>query len=237
MPPSQRYRPTTMDERTFDWIPPVDEARAGNAPFRLQTLIRTDRAPRSQQWTRRMWLDQGREGACTGFGAAHVLSMSPEAKVMTNAHGQRFYKGAQRYDEWPGENYEGSSVWGVMKYLNKETGFVGAYWWAETLAEMVHAVGYYGPVEMGCNWYSGMMNTHADGYVKAQGSVVGGHAFALGGVDIRENCFRLDNSWGPGWGARGSAKLSFADAEKLLAAQGEVALPRKTRATAAARAA
>ncbi len=232
VPDSYRYRPNTMTDRVFNWRPPPEEALALNEPFKLETLIRIDRAPRNYSWTRRAWLDQGQEGACTGFGAAHVLSMAPDARAMTNASARRFYKGAQRYDEWPGEDYEGSSVLGVMKYLNKETGFVSAYWWAGSVAEIVHAVGYYGPVEMGCNWYSGMMNTHSDGFVKREGSVVGGHAFCLGGVNIAERWFRLDNSWGHGWGVNGSAKISFADVDVLLSERGEVALPRKTRATA-----
>lgn len=219
-------------ERTFDWIPPTPQAAVGNAPFRLSLraeAIRTDRAPRSYAWTRRAWLDQGSEGACTGFGAAHVMSMAPEARTMTNAHGNRFYKGAQRYDEWPGENYEGSSVLGVMKYLRAETGFVREYWWAQTLDEIIQAIGYYGPVEIGSYWWSGMMNTHEDGYVRPTGGKVGGHAYALGAVDLKNRRFRLDNSWGRGWGVNGSAWLDFTDMKMLLADDGECALPRKTR--------
>lgn len=221
-----------VDGRTFDWRPPTPEAKAGNQPYRLVVKaagIRTDRALRSYSWTPKVWLDQGQEGACTGFGAAHVLSMAPNAREMTNAHGQRFYRGAQRYDEWPGENYEGSSVQGVMKYLNKETGFVTEYWWAETVEEILHAIAYYGPVEMGSRWLSGMMNTRSDGYIRATGGEVGGHAYSIRAVNLSGQFVTLHNSWGRGWGVNGEAKLSFTDLGTLLRSDGECALPRKSR--------
>ena len=57
-------------------------------------------------------LDQGQEGACTGFGLATVANYlmftrkdkPPRDKVSP----WMFYALARRYDEWPGEKYEGS---------------------------------------------------------------------------------------------------------------------------------
>ena len=67
-------------------------------------------------------LDQGKEGACTGFGLAAVVNYllyrraldakaSPSARVST----RMIYHLARKYDEWPGEDYEGSSCRGAMK--------------------------------------------------------------------------------------------------------------------------
>jgi hypothetical protein len=67
-------------------------------------------------------LDQGKEGACTGFGLAAVINYllfrqsvkakaAPPARVST----RMLYHLARRYDEWPGEDYEGSSCRGAMK--------------------------------------------------------------------------------------------------------------------------
>lgn len=61
-------------------------------------------------------LNQGSEGACTGFALAAVINFL----LARRAIGQRvspymLYSLARRYDEWPGETYDGSSARGAMK--------------------------------------------------------------------------------------------------------------------------
>ena len=66
-------------------------------------------------------LDQGQEGACTGFGLAAVINyllwvrssykMTADEKVSE----RMIYHLARFYDEWPGEDYEGSSCRGALK--------------------------------------------------------------------------------------------------------------------------
>jgi hypothetical protein len=64
-------------------------------------------------------LNQGQEGACTGFGLATVAHyLLRKRKVLpdrTPTSPRMFYEMARRYDEWPGENYDGSSARGAMK--------------------------------------------------------------------------------------------------------------------------
>jgi len=61
-------------------------------------------------------LDQGSEGACTGFALAAVINFHLGArKVERLVSPQMIYTLARRYDEWPGEDYEGSSARGAMK--------------------------------------------------------------------------------------------------------------------------
>jgi hypothetical protein len=65
-------------------------------------------------------LDQGEEGACTGFGLActvnylrwRKLKMPPKLESVSAA---MLYTFARRYDEYAGENYEGSSCRGAIK--------------------------------------------------------------------------------------------------------------------------
>ncbi|MGG5807739.1 C1 family peptidase [Falsiroseomonas sp. CW058] len=65
-------------------------------------------------------LDQGQEGACTGFALAAVINFLlarragtlPAARLVSP---HMLYEMARRYDEWPGEAYEGSSARGAMK--------------------------------------------------------------------------------------------------------------------------
>jgi hypothetical protein len=62
-------------------------------------------------------LDQGREGACTGFALAAVINYLLSARGLADRRvsPRMLYEMARRYDEWPGEAYEGSSARGAMK--------------------------------------------------------------------------------------------------------------------------
>jgi hypothetical protein len=63
-----------------------------------------------------MILDQGREGACTGFALAAVVNFLRAKQKRTAIVSPRMlYELARRYDEWPGEDYEGSSARGAIK--------------------------------------------------------------------------------------------------------------------------
>jgi Papain family cysteine protease len=68
-------------------------------------------------------LDQGQEGACTGFGLATVANyLLRRRRVMsdpTAVSPRMLYDMARRYDEWPGESYSGSSARGAMKGWHK----------------------------------------------------------------------------------------------------------------------
>jgi len=70
--------------------------------------------------------DQGQDGACTGFGLAAVIdyqsfvealkSRAPDTSVeCRRASPAMLYELARLYDEWPGEDYEGSSCRGALK--------------------------------------------------------------------------------------------------------------------------
>lgn len=65
-------------------------------------------------------LDQGQEGACTGFGLACVVNYlrwrrlgAPAA--MESVSPRMLYNFARRYDEYEGEDYDGSSCRGALK--------------------------------------------------------------------------------------------------------------------------
>jgi hypothetical protein len=61
-------------------------------------------------------LDQGTEGACTGFALSAVINFLLSARNLERRSSPRMiYEMARRYDEWPGEDYEGSSARGAMK--------------------------------------------------------------------------------------------------------------------------
>ena len=62
-------------------------------------------------------LDQGSEGACTGFGLAAVINVLnyQKRKVTTKVSPRMLYEMAKKHDQWPGEDYEGSSCRGAIQ--------------------------------------------------------------------------------------------------------------------------
>ncbi|MDP2369987.1 hypothetical protein [Rhodoferax sp.] len=72
-------------------------------------------------------LDQGQEGACTGFGLASVVNYlrftacptDAARKKLTSVSPRMLYELARRYDEYEGHDYEGSSCRGALKGWHK----------------------------------------------------------------------------------------------------------------------
>ncbi|MBU1568410.1 MAG: C1 family peptidase [Proteobacteria bacterium] len=62
-------------------------------------------------------LDQGEEGACTGFGLAAVINFlnADKQDLQGKVSPRMLYEMAKKHDEWPGENYEGSSCRGAIR--------------------------------------------------------------------------------------------------------------------------
>src|SRR5215831_8045772 len=85
----------------------------------------------------RMILDQGQEGACTGFGLAAVINyllwreprlVSNKKKAPPKVSERMLYQLAKFYDEWAGEDYQGSSCRGAMKGWHHHGVCSADYW-------------------------------------------------------------------------------------------------------------
>lgn len=217
-----------MTERTLDWRPHFDPRslhhRFAALPFCNNLSVRKHGLQRRKD----VWLDQGVEGACTGFGAEHVRALSPRPMRTSDQLARDVYHEARRQDEWPGEDYEGSSVNGAMK-ASRKMGLITSWRWAYNLQEADHGLSYHGAGELGIWWYSGMWNTDATGFLHPTGDRVGGHALALAGYRYLNGAkaYRLENSWGPAWGDFGGAWIWAVDLERLLREDGELAFPNK----------
>lgn len=168
------------------------------------------------------WGDQGDSPYCVGYAWAHWIQDGPVMHPGTPPviAPQKIYEEAQKVDEWAGENYEGTSVRGGVKFL-KALGNVTSYYWAFDLNTIVQYLLNYGPMVVGTNWYNSMFSPNRSGIIRATGDLAGGHAYVLNGVDTRKRLIRIKNSWGRYWGNSGFAYISFADMAKLIAAQGE----------------
>jgi hypothetical protein len=207
--------------RIFDRIVHFDE-KSRNFPIR--TLI-GEKPRRSYTWRCDTFLNQGSEGACTGFAVSHEAAARPVVvKGITNETARQIYRRARQLDEWPGENYEGSSVLGAIK-AGTEKGWYSEYRWAFGLEDAILALGYYGPGVAGLSWYTGMMKADSNGFIHPTGSIEGGHAILVNGVNVKKEYVRLHNSWGKSFGINGECFLSFDDFGRLLHEQGEFCIP------------
>jgi hypothetical protein len=229
-------------DRTLDRLVEFDErSRNFSAAVGLETY-----PFRSYTWACDPVLDQGREGACVGFAWAHELSARPKVIERDNAFALQLYRRAQQLDQWPGENYSGTSVLAgvkaVQEYKNSHgQSLVMAYRWGFGVKDVLKIVGYRGPVVLGINWYDNMYDPDSNNFIKASGEIAGGHAILMNGVrivkkdtaqkqyweniDLDKSWVRLHNSWGPGYGDNGEAFLTVRDLDKLLQEDGEACIP------------
>lgn len=172
------------------------------------------------------WGNQGETSECVGYSLAHWLEDAPvvhdrEEPPVVQPH--YIYTNAQFEDEFPGEDYDGTSVRAGAKILQR-LGFIKEYRWAMTAQEIAVAVLEVGPVVFGSLWTEDMFEPDYEYVVRPTGSVVGGHAYLLNGYDARTGFFRIKNSWGKEWGKDGHAYIHINDVERLLAEDGEACL-------------
>lgn len=227
-------------------------------------LVLDQHQPRSYTYRCELWLDQGVEGACVSTGCGHEAAARPvEVQGITFPWcRENIYHPAQHEDPWRGcslgqrcpiepmsESYEGTSVLAGVKQLQR-LGFVTSYVWAITLKEAILGLGYFGPAILGFNWYEGMFDTDADGFIHPTGRLMGGHCLLAQAVkivykdrpswknfwrtrtwedvDLERSYVTLHNSWGKNWGVNGRAKISLNDFNRLLLEQGEVCFVERT---------
>lgn len=233
---------TETTDRTFDRIKEFDE-KSRNFPV---TAGISTYPLRSYTWSCDAWNDQGQEGACVGFAWSHELAARPYPVPTAATVAREIYLRAQQIDEWPGEAYEGTSVLAGAKAtkerLNAQgNAYMQEYRWAFGIGDLLLALGYKGPAVLGVNWYTGMYDTDAQGFIRKTGSIAGGHAILARGakivlldkykprtyanIDTQKSFVLLRNSWGKDWGVTGDAKITVADLDSLLREGGDACVP------------
>lgn len=224
------------EERVLDWGPNHDPR---SKAYPISPLIKTVPTPRNKLWRTGKILDQGREGACVGFGWTAEALSTPVAvnlsrlkiKVPTepNSFASQVYRDAQKIDEWSGEDYEGTSVLAGAKVM-KKLGLLREYRWAFDNDDVLNALLTKGPVVIGIWWYSSMYNA-PNGVLSVGGRKVGGHCLTIVGYRLAKDSrtgadsFILQNSWGEDWGINGLAEIKATDLNALLSDDGEACVP------------
>lgn len=185
-------------------------------------------------------LDQGNEGSCTGVALAAAInlqnnlrqaqlnSQSVFAKLPAMVSRRMLYEMAKKHDQWPGDDYEGSSIRGALKgffnhgvcdeQLATYTPTPGQSNWFLTKEQAKDArkvgLGAYYRLRPNIIDYHAALNETGVVYISAkihrgwhnpkQGIInksnihEGGHAFII--VGYNENGFLIQNSWGSQWG-------------------------------------
>lgn len=180
-------------------------------------------------WPTGWWGDQKNYPHCVAFSWAHWLAAGPITQKKSRLGGNSpfdttyLYNEAQKVDEWPGEDYDGTSVRAGAKILQKY-GYIKNYNWAWDIETTVNTLLTLGPVVVGTWWTYDMFFPNENGIIKSTGQKLGGHAYLLDGVNVKNKLLRLKNSWGRQWGKNGFAYISFDDMDKLIKDQGEVCL-------------
>lgn len=211
-----------MKEHKFGRLIQFDK-RSRNYPIRA--LIVPSAKPRSYTWSCGIVLNQGNESSCTGNAVAHEAAARPVVvSGITELTASTLYIRARQIDEWPGEDYDGSSVLAAMK-AGQERGWYKEYRWAFGEADLALAIGHKGPAVLGINWYEGMEEIDSKGMLQVTGGVLGGHAILCNGYSATKKIYRLHNSWGPAWGINGECFISSADMTRLLKEDGEACIP------------
>lgn len=202
----------------------------------MRALLPEGMPPVTKRWylpTSAHILDQGKEGSCVGHGIVNDLRYSPVPMVDLDSKFavERIYWPAQQIDPWnggawPGARpfYEGTSVLAGMQ-VAKAAGFYGEYRWAFGEPDLAVAVAHIGPGIIGVPWFEGMFAPDGDGFLHPSGAVAGGHCVCVVGINVRRDAYILINSWGRGWGLDGKAWISRPDMARLLAEDGEAAIP------------
>jgi hypothetical protein len=210
-----------VNDPRLDRLTEFDERSRG---FRAVAGLE-DRPARSYTWRCDIWLDQGREGACVGFAVTAEAAARPVIVTgLTDRDALAVYRRARELDQWPGEDYSGTSVLAGIK-AGVELGWFREYRWAFGEPDLRLAVGYRGPAILGVNWYEGMRQPDDVGFVHLAGAVIGGHAILCLGYSKKRDAYRLHNSWGQDWGQIGECWITRDDLARLLAEEGEACIP------------
>lgn len=222
-------RPDTVDFRDRMFEPTLKE-------------VPVQRSLESYQAHEPVILDQGREGACCGFALAAVANYLLKTREVVpddvQVSPRMLYEMARRHDEWPGEDYSGSSARGAMKgwhkygvcasdkwpYVIGRPGSItderildarkrplGAYYRVNhrDLVAMHSALAEVGVLYATAMVHNGWNKVRGNGIIRRSDLILGGHAFAIVGYD--SNGFWIQNSWNESWGKDGFAHLSYVD--------------------------
>jgi hypothetical protein len=219
-----------FSNKPLGYRPASDKKHIELFPLRAVDLRGAQR-PKSKEHAIGYRYDQGQEGACVGMACAAFASYWNLRRSRLDAdkrHYEAFqfdamfvYNTAKReYDEWPGEDYDGTSTRAGLEVLRNEgvaavkhpdhVVKIQEYRWATSLEDILNYVAFVGPTVFGLNWYQNFDRPQKGNFPGSStsyyfigkgdlGSVRGGHDIICNGYRRASDgteWLRLQNSWG-----------------------------------------
>ncbi len=187
-------------------------------------------------FARKPW-NQGYTSRCVEYSSLKYLEAGPVRNIKNvpfipgGGGTLDFYEQCKLVDEWPGTDYDGTSVRAAMKVL-QEHGYIGDYLWAWDIATVTAYLLTTGPMVFGTMWTESMFDPDSKGFldVMKNPTQAGGHAYLGIGVNTTLKCpdktkgaIRIMNSWGEAWGDGGRAWIPLSQFDMLLKEDGEAA--------------
>jgi hypothetical protein len=197
---------------------PFLDMRDGSYLMRHVLSTITEVVPTYKIWEHGDILDQGNEGACVGFSWQGWENAKPVGYKLQqgNEAGFLWYNRAKQLDEWPGSDYEGTSVRAGAKVALEKQG-IESFLWAFSRVEIDTWLLTQGPIVVGSDWFNSMDHLGRKAYctVDPTSGTRGGHAYLLLGKGEGGN-YWFQNSWGEGYGKEGLFFMTPANFDMLL---------------------
>jgi hypothetical protein len=211
--------------RTFDVAAQSDPR---NEMFPVHPLLPPVNEPVAMRWHCPVRLDQGREGACVGFGLTHFLATGPAVLSRpSNADAFELYEDIKRNDRRPGESYDGTWIEDGLKLLQKR-GIIDEYRWPKTADEMARCLSYVGPLVVKVPIYGSFHRPNKYGMIQPCGKIEGWHCMLADEIVPGAKQIWFLNSWGSRWGKNGRCWMSYNTANFVLSHGGTAAVATKT---------
>lgn len=162
---------------------------------------------------------------CAGAAVANVYqSMTGEV----GDYAQMLYEGAKQRRPDHKDEKGGITLKEVCEYATEKLGG-GNYYRLTTMGQIMSWIAVAGPVAAGFKWRSGMEYPRSKGrwwrrlfgarWAMRRGPVIGYHAVSILGASSREGGYVvMENSRGLSYGNKGTARMSWEDLSKALAA-------------------
>lgn len=175
--------------------------------------------------------DQGEIGDCTANAFLGMLMTEPLHSLaggkwaFTEKDCVPFYSLETKLDNAviPGvypPNDTGSTFLYAAK-AGQQLRYIRSYQHAFGLAQTLNLLVDY-PINLGIDWYEGMMDTDRKGFVKPGGRLAGGHEICVDEINSSGEYIGFSQSWGESWGRSGRGYMTWASLDALLRADGDV---------------
>lgn len=209
-----------MENLSLGRVQHYDERNEG---FRIRSIVSAPALKSRNYYDNGWWGNQGNAPACTAFAATHYRDagpVRPKTRGVAPIDPLALYAQIQAQDRKEGRVYAEGATSLAMAKVMKSLGWIGEYRWGYTLDELITAVSTTDCVVVGTNWYDNMFTPVVDkkgrAIISVNGSIAGGHEYLITGISMKDELFRIKNSWGRDWGTKGRAWITFEDMRRLI---------------------